>query len=102
MHRVYEDGQIHFVPDGSCSGVSPSGVQGNEAEVSTNPETRASGADVAVICAWCPQLHILRMQRRDVDVIVIYQQDKELRIIRNGKNLTISHGICEPCRAKMK
>jgi hypothetical protein len=58
--------------------------------------------NIVTVCAWCPQLHILKLQLRDIDVLVIYKQGKELRILRNGVNLTISHGICEPCRKRMR
>ncbi len=73
----------------------------------TRPGTHAiePGADnepIAVVCAWCPSLHILRLQRREQDVVVIYWQGKELRIVRNGVNLKISHGICQPCRERLK
>ena len=51
-------------------------------------------SEVVSVCAWCQQLNILRMQRRDTDIVIIYQQGKELRIIRNGTVLTVSHGIC--------
>ena len=71
----------------------------------TAPATRLpeSGPDAepAVICAWCPSLHILKLQRREQDVVIIYWQGKELRIIRNGITLKISHGICQPCRDRL-
>jgi hypothetical protein len=54
------------------------------------------------ICAWCPSLHILNLQRREQDVIIVYHQGKELRIMRNGVSLRISHGICIPCRERMR
>jgi len=62
----------------------------------------ALAAEFAVICAWCPQLNILRMQRRDTDHVVIYQHGKVLTIVRNGQTLTISHGICPLCRERMR
>jgi len=69
----------------------------------TRPATHYTGADEPVlICSWCPALHILRMQRREQDVIVIYQQGKELRVMRNGVEQRISHGICVPCRERLK
>lgn len=68
------------------------------------PATHYAGAidEPVLICAWCPALHILRMERREQDVIVIYQQGKELRILRNGVQQKISQGICVPCRERMK
>ena len=71
----------------------------------TSPATRPTetvSEEPVVVCAWCPSLHILKMQRREQDVVVIYWQAKELKIIRNGVNLKISHGICVPCRERMK
>jgi hypothetical protein len=59
-------------------------------------------ANFVTICAWCPQLHILKLQLRDVDVLIVYKQGKELRILRNGVNLKITHGICAPCRSRMR
>jgi hypothetical protein len=59
-------------------------------------------AEPVTICGWCPSLHILNLQKREQDVIIIYQQGKELRIIRNGVNLNISHGICIPCRERLR
>ena len=68
----------------------------------TRPVTPSTvESNIVVICAWCPQLHILKIQRRDVDVIVVFQLGKELRIVRNGVNLDISHGICQPCRERL-
>jgi hypothetical protein len=55
---------------------------------------------MATVCAWCPAIHILKIQRRDVDVIVAFQQGRRLTISRNGVELQISDGICAPCRAK--
>jgi len=54
---------------------------------------------MATVCSWCPAIHILKIQRRDADVIVVFQQGKRLTISRNGIELKISDGICEPCRA---
>lgn len=62
----------------------------------------AASADIVTVCAWCPNLHILKLQLRDVGVLIVYKQGKELRIMRNGQNLIVSHGICAPCRERMK
>lgn len=80
---------------------------GNDSPASRDRESAgsspAAGAEnIVTVCAWCPQLHILKLQLRDIDVLIIYQQGKEMRILRNGVNLTISHGICEPCRVRMR
>jgi hypothetical protein len=66
------------------------------------PNPAESTIESVTICAWCPHLHILKMQCREQDIIIVYRQGKELRILRNGVNLVISHGICQPCRARMK
>jgi hypothetical protein len=58
-------------------------------------------AEPVVICAWCPNLHILKLQRREQDVVIVYWQGKEMKIIRNGVNLQISHGICATCRERL-
>lgn len=76
----------------------------------TSPATRPAepstvSNDVVTICAWCPELHILQMERREVDVVVTIQigkDPKSLQVIRNGKELRISHGICVPCRERLK
>jgi hypothetical protein len=62
----------------------------------------AEGSEIVTVCAWCPALHILKMQRRETDVVIVYQQGKRLMISRNGMPLTISHGICPSCKAGMK
>jgi hypothetical protein len=35
------------------------------------------------------------------DVIVIFQHGKELRVIRNGEALIVSHGICAKHKAEI-
>lgn len=70
--------------------------------VGDHPEDPDRSACYVTICSWCPHLHILKLQLRDVDVLIVYQQGKERRIIRNGVNLTVTHGICEPCRARLR
>jgi hypothetical protein len=71
----------------------------------TAPATRlpepGPDAEPVVVCAWCPSLHVLKLQRREQDVVIIYWQGKEMRIIRNAVNLNISHGICAPCRERL-
>ena len=61
---------------------------------------QATEAGIATVCAWCPSIHILKIQRRESDVILAFQQGKRLTISRNGTELKISDSICEPCRAK--
>ena len=55
---------------------------------------------MAVVCAWCPGIHVLKLQRREVDVILIFQQGKRVAISRNGIPLQVSHSMCEKCRAE--
>ncbi len=50
------------------------------------------------VCAWCPNLNILRMQRRATDVVIVYQHAGDLTIFRNGQKLQITHGICDSCK----
>jgi|SRR5579885_415721 len=57
-------------------------------------------SETVSVCGWCKELNILRLQRRDTDRLIVYQQGKQLAIFRSGVKLTVSHGICEPCRAK--
>jgi hypothetical protein len=67
-----------------------------------NPFDAQDAAGVATVCAWCPELHILKLPRRDTDVIVVMQMGKgvtDVQIQRNGERLTISHGMCDPCKA---
>jgi hypothetical protein len=56
--------------------------------------------DIATICAWCPGIHILKLQRRESDVIIVFQQGKRIAISRNGIPLRVSSGMCERCRAE--
>jgi hypothetical protein len=55
---------------------------------------------IVQICAWCPELHILRFDRQPEDLVLVEQTGKHLTITRNGALMTISHGVCEPCRQK--
>lgn len=61
---------------------------------------RAATENMAVVCAWCPELHIMKLQRKSTDVIEIMQEGaKRLVIRRNGVQLAVSHGICRSCSA---
>lgn len=60
----------------------------------------SSPKDVMSICAWCTQLKILSLQRRETDVIVILQTGSKVEVWRNNKKLFVSHGICEACQAE--
>lgn len=60
-----------------------------------------SGGDIVSICAWCPELKILSLQRRERDVVVIMLSgEKQIQVWRNNVKLFVSHGICDPCQAK--
>lgn len=52
------------------------------------------------MCAWCPSIHIMKIQRRESDVILAVQQGRRLLIFRNGAELKVSDGICKDCQAK--
>lgn len=61
----------------------------------------ATKGTVAIVCAWCPELHIMKIPRESHDLIEILQQgSKRLVIRRNGVQLAVSHGICRGCAAK--
>lgn len=62
------------------------------------PGSAEAGSDFVTVCAWCPGIHVLKIQRRDTDVIIAFQQGKRLMISRNGSPMQISDGICDPCR----
>ena len=63
-------------------------------------DSPAAESEIAVICAWCPGIHVLKLQRRDSDVVLIFQQGKRIAISRNGIPLQVSHSMCEKCRAE--
>jgi hypothetical protein len=63
-----------------------------------NPFDAQDAAGFATICGWCPELHILKLARQEMDVIVAMQMGKDIQIQRNGQPLTISHGMCERCK----
>lgn len=83
---------------GATPGRNEAGDESRNNPAAPTPEIAGSG--IVVICAWCPELHILKIQRREEDCVSVFQQGKYIRISRNGKQLEVSHGICEPCRAK--
>jgi hypothetical protein len=57
-------------------------------------------ANFVTVCGWCPEVHILKIHRRETDTVIVLHYGKRLMILRNGIPLTISHGICVPCRDK--
>jgi hypothetical protein len=78
---------------------------GSECPVDVHPPNPFDAQDAAgfvTVCGWCPELHILKLPRRDLDVIVIMQMGKgvtDVQIQRNGERLTISHGMCPSCKS---
>jgi hypothetical protein len=58
--------------------------------------------NIVRICGWCPELNILKLERRYTDsVVIVFHGGRSwpecLQIFRNGEELQISHGICERC-----
>jgi hypothetical protein len=65
-------------------------------------------ADIISVCAWCPELHVLRVARRRGDVLYLYtnEEGKLDMAYRKSpgeaiKRLEISDGICPTCKARM-
>src|SRR5277367_6322253 len=60
---------------------------------------------IATVCAWCERagvLHILKLQRRESDTVIVFWQGKELKISRQGMFLKVSHGICATHQAQLE
>jgi hypothetical protein len=95
------DEKIHDPAAGRTQPTVPGPDHDSASAPSGESGSTAAGGDIVTICAWCPQLHILSIQRRDVDVVVTIQVGKQLRVIRNGKELKVSHGICAPCSDRL-
>jgi hypothetical protein len=65
-------------------------------------------ADMISVCAWCPELHVLRVARRRGDVLYLYtnEEGKLDMAYRKSpgepiKRLEISDGICPACKSRM-
>jgi hypothetical protein len=71
-----------------------------EARTIFSPRDNAGRERSVSICAWCPQLHILRLDRNALDVVMIVQEGSHLSIFRNGDSLEITHGMCPNCYEK--
>lgn len=99
--RDHAAGRDQVAHDAGDDQAAPRDLQ-SAGPTATHLPDPGSDAEPVVVCAWCPSLHILKMARREQDVVVVYWQGKEIRIMRNGVSLKISHGICAPCRARMK
>lgn len=68
----------------------------------------AALADFVTVCAWCPELHVLRVERKPDDVIVFaidgagkLEMAYRKRPSESVHKLKISDGICDVCRAKL-
>lgn len=60
------------------------------------------GPEMVSICSWCPELHILRIERGPRDNIAIYQRGNEVHVYRNTQRLEITNGMCPECLARMR
>jgi hypothetical protein len=59
--------------------------------------------EIVTICGWCPEVNVLKVQRRHTDVLVIVVNKihpPSVLVLKNGVPMQISHGICAPCRDK--
>jgi hypothetical protein len=59
--------------------------------------------EIITICGWCPEINVLKVQRRHTDVLVIVVNKihtKNVLVLKNGVPMQISHGICLACRDK--
>lgn len=63
--------------------------------------------DIVSVCAWCPELHVLWLERKPCDNFLFeIRTDTGALVVtrvRGGvrTELFVSHGICEPCRARL-
>lgn len=55
---------------------------------------------IAVLCAWCKELRILKLDRKPTDVVVVVMYGKTVKISLNGDDLQLSHTYCPECQAK--
>ena len=68
----------------------------------TSAAPRIAG-EIVTICGWCPEINVLKVQRRHTDVLVIVLNKihpPSVLILKNGVQMQISHGICKPCQEK--
>jgi hypothetical protein len=72
------------------------------AECVTAGRQTVAADNTATVCAWCPEIHILKLgpKRQAADVLIIYQQGRKAKIILNGRDLVILEAICPSCRAR--
>lgn len=55
---------------------------------------------IATICAWCKGLHIMNLERKETDVVLILLYGKDVKVSLNGENLKLSHSVCDECRRR--
>lgn len=58
---------------------------------------------IMTICAWCPVLNVLKVDRRYTDVLVIVvTKAKPMSVDAwlNGEKMLVSHGMCERHKAE--
>jgi hypothetical protein len=67
-----------------------------------SPRTRDGRDRSVTVCAWCPQLHIMRLERAALDVVMIVQEGKRLLVFRNGESLEVTHAICPACDVNVR
>jgi hypothetical protein len=60
---------------------------------------QATKENTAIVCAWCAELHIMKLPRQPHDRIDILIEGTRLVILRNGQQMPVSHGICSSCTA---
>jgi hypothetical protein len=63
---------------------------------------QATKQNTATVCAWCKDLHIMKLPRQPHDRVEILIEGSRLVITRNGVQMPVSHGICSGCAAKEK
>jgi len=68
-----------------------------------------AAGDVIGVCAWCPELHILHLERTPEDqfILMLNENGQLIQAYRKRGNLrivilTISAGICPECAARLK
>jgi hypothetical protein len=69
------------------------------------PTALRAAENMIVLCAWCPHLHILRLEERPGDLFAFARLADgriEVHRERGGRHtlLIVSHGICDPCKAQ--
>lgn len=70
-------------------------------------ETAYESSDLVVVCAWCKDLNVLKLDVRLGDVHTFARINGSLVVTRQRgddtpyRQLPVSDGICEPCKAKM-